>query len=541
MSLEVIRRLVTVLGFDVDQKGFDQAEAGIGQLKSALGTITKLFAGGAVAVGMTKLVEAASDVDETMNVLSASFGENTDSVVQWAKDLAGPIGRSQYMLREFAGATGAILAPMLGSREAAAEMSTTVSQLAVDLGSFFNSTDEEALKALQSGLMGSSEPLRRYGVVLLDATLKEFARARGIAKSVEQMTEAEKVQLRFQYIMEKTRDAQGDATNTADGYANATKALRGGLRDLAVQAGQQLLPIFEKSVAAMSRVVKRVGEVLGKSAALEMGFKALAAAATIAAVVLGFKLAAGIGAATVAAVKAAVAFKSAGTAAMLMQIKAALIGVAVVALIALLALLAEDLYQFFTGGDSMAGRLVDKFKELWHQLADAPINPDDHWLIKFLQAVTKGVDTLINHFDKLNSHAVFKGFEFITNPGKAIEEFGALSDQQAEAEAGMAALRRRRMEMERRNPGAAVSDAGNPFALYPEPSTVTVSPAAALSSSSASSSRVSAPINMTINAAPGMSAEAVGQAAGRSFRHEIEALLNEANQSLTPLAGAGAQ
>ena len=222
-----------------------------GSSAAAIGAqATAAFAIG--AVGIASVIGVASDLNEQMNVIETSFGDLTPAVLDWAEQTADAVGRSEFQMREFAGTTQSMLAPMLGSKEAAADMSLEIAQLAVDLGSFKNVADEDALASLKAGLIGSAEPMQKFGVVMTEAELATFALAEGITKSTKAMTGAEKVSLRFAFIMSKTKDAQGDAARTAEGFANQQKRVAGLIQDIAGQLGDALLPVATDVITALS-------------------------------------------------------------------------------------------------------------------------------------------------------------------------------------------------------------------------------------------------------------------------------------------------
>jgi hypothetical protein len=301
-----------------------KAEGAVEKLKSSLSKLSQVAALAGVGVGLQKIVKLASDANETSNVLEQVFGATgAKQVKDWAAVVGEEVGRSQFQLREFTGTLGAMLDPMVGNRAAAQEMSTTLAKLAVDLGSFFNATDEEALIALRAGIAGETEPLRRFGVVLLDATLQEFARSKGIHKSVAAMNVAEKTQLRYQFILANTGRAQGDAARTSSSYANAIKRLKAGLRDVGTEMGMAVLPIIERVVNWTSGAIKAFKEWAEGTQVLK---------ATM--VVLGIAAAA-VGAAMLAPFLLPAA--------------------AVLALI----LLVDELWNLFTGGKSVIGEYID--------------------------------------------------------------------------------------------------------------------------------------------------------------------------------------
>jgi hypothetical protein len=285
--MTVLRDLVARLGFDVDGTGFTRAETMIGRVRGALTGLAAVAGTVGVGAAVKQVLELASDAQETVNVLQQSFGPEGAAVVQqWAEKVGTEIGRSRYEIEGFTATMGAMLGPMLGSKEAAQDMSTTIAQLAVDLGSFFNTSDNEALVALRAGIAGESEPLRRFGVVLLDATLQEFALAQGIHKRVQSMNVAEKTQLRYQFIMANTATAQGDAARTSDSYANSVKALRGSLRDMGTEIGASILPKVEKVIRFARDGLAGFKEWAQTTTILETSMASVAAVALIAGAVM---------------------------------------------------------------------------------------------------------------------------------------------------------------------------------------------------------------------------------------------------------------
>jgi hypothetical protein len=272
--MTVLRELVARLGFQVDRGGFQEAERGVAKIRGALGatdqaaqlaerSVKKSGDQGGSALGalgrvaatlglnhlVTEMVHMASDANETANILEQVFGtEGMKQVQAWSETMADSMGRSKYALRDFAGRLGAVIDPMIQNKQRAQEMATTFTALAVDLGSFFNATDEDALLALRSGLTGEYEPLKRFGVVLNDNTLQMYANAHGIQKKVTAMSIAEKTEMRYGYIMQATANAQGDAARTSQGFANSSKALWASLKDLGTDMGASVLPKVEKLI-----------------------------------------------------------------------------------------------------------------------------------------------------------------------------------------------------------------------------------------------------------------------------------------------------
>jgi hypothetical protein len=261
-----------VLELRADGSGIDRdldaTERNVGGRMSRIGGgLAKV--GGALTAGITvpaalaagKMVSLASDAAETANKLKVTFGGATDNVVARLDKFAAATGASRYALREQAATVGALLKPMGLSAKAHEDMSVATVKLSKDLSSFHNVAEDDALEKLRAGLVGEAEPLRAMGVLLNEANVKERAYAMGIAKRGEELTEAQKVQARYAEILAQTKDAQGDATNTADSFANRLKAVQNQARDVGTELGAKLMPIAEKLVAWALKGVNAFGQL----------------------------------------------------------------------------------------------------------------------------------------------------------------------------------------------------------------------------------------------------------------------------------------
>lgn len=258
----IVRELLTLVGYKVDKQAEQKASKSFDWLKGKAQELGLVLGAGAVVLGFKRMVDAASAVDENLNVITTAFEAQSESVLEWAKNAGEASGRSQYHMRQYAAALGAVVGPTLKNSEATADLSTNMAQLAVDLGSFYDATDEEALMALKAGLIGSIEPLQRFGVAMNVSALEAFAESKGIRKKIKDMTEAEKVQLRYRFIIDRTTKAQGDAAKTSDSYANLVKRLDGKIHELQVTLGRAFIPAMSALVKGITDVVKTIGEFI---------------------------------------------------------------------------------------------------------------------------------------------------------------------------------------------------------------------------------------------------------------------------------------
>jgi hypothetical protein len=206
---------------------------------------------GAAATGMaikfTKdAIGAASAMEETISKIGVVFGDSAKEVEKFASTAATNIGQSSQQALD-AAATFAIFGKSAGlSGKALVDFSTDFVTLASDLASFNNTTPEEAINAIGAALRGEAEPLRRFGVLLDDATLKAAAMEMGIYSGSGALTAQQKVLAAQKVIMEQTSLAQGDFTRTSDGLANSQRSIEAAVKDAQVQLGQALLPVVQQ-------------------------------------------------------------------------------------------------------------------------------------------------------------------------------------------------------------------------------------------------------------------------------------------------------
>lgn len=340
--MPVLRDIVARLGIDLDKRGFAEADRRVkdtvkglektpAAANAALASVGKFF--GAAAIGMAgfKIVELASDANETLNLLDAAFGANSQAVQDWSADFAGAAGRSEFGMREMSGQLGAVLNPLMEkNQEVAAEMSTTFAGLAVDLGSFFNTADDQALNALRSGLTGEAEALKKFGVVMNDSTLSAFALSTGIKTNIKDMSIAEKTALRYEFILDQTQLAQGDAAKTSEGWANATKGLLTSLKDLGTRLGLTILPFAEKVVIVSRNAIRGFMEWQKGTQFLKAALIVLGA--------IGAKVALGLIIAWAPVIIPMLKF---------------------IAIVTIAALILDDFLTFMGRGDSVIGRFID--------------------------------------------------------------------------------------------------------------------------------------------------------------------------------------
>ena len=244
-----------------DDSGLNKAQkalAGLGKPAAKLGNILKasvvpglVAAAGSVLVftkGLNPAIQAASDLGENTSKIEVIFGDAGRAVTDFAKTAARDIGQSQNQVLAAAGTFGTFGKAAGLAGDQLATFTTDFITLSADLASFNNATPDEAINAIGAALRGEAEPLRRFGVLLNDATLKAAAMELGIYSGSGALTAQQKILAAQKVIYEQTGDAQGDFTRTSDGLANQQRILSAQLENVKIKIGEALLPAFTKLV-----------------------------------------------------------------------------------------------------------------------------------------------------------------------------------------------------------------------------------------------------------------------------------------------------
>jgi hypothetical protein len=209
-----------------------------------------------IAAAGVAAIKLASDFEESLNKVDVSFKKSSASVKEFSKTTLTQFGIAQGTALDMAAMFGDMGTSMGLTTGQAAKMSTSMVGLAGDLASFKNIQIEEATTALAAVFTGETESLKRLGIVMTEANLKQFALTQGITKNIKEMTQAEKTTLRYQYVINSTGNAQGDFARTQGGAANQMRIFTESLKEIGANLGQILLPAFTKMVTKVNGLLK---------------------------------------------------------------------------------------------------------------------------------------------------------------------------------------------------------------------------------------------------------------------------------------------
>lgn len=264
--------------------GINQIEGRLGKFgnaaKAAFAGVAAGFTLGAVKDQIGQAIDAASNLNESMSKVNVVFGSSSTDIVEWSKTSAKSMLLSQQATLEAAGTFGNLFQAFGLTRDKSAEMSKTLVQLAADLASFNNTSVDDAIEALRSGISGEAEPLKRYGVALTDVRLRAEAMAQGIYDGKGALDVAQKAQASYALILKDTALAQGDVKRTSAGFANTMRTISASIEDARAKFGEGLVAAIGDASAAiggpggLSDAIEGAGDKAGDFVVgLETGLK----------------------------------------------------------------------------------------------------------------------------------------------------------------------------------------------------------------------------------------------------------------------------
>ena len=230
-----------------------------GGIKKALSSLTKGFTATAIVYGLIKVgkqaIQTASDLQEVQNVVEVSFGSMSAEVDKFAENALKKFGLSKLSAKQFASTFMAMSNGMGIAAEAGKNMSLNLTALAADMASFYNVEQDVAFTALKSVFTGETESLKRFGIVMTEANLEAYALSQGITKSYSAMSQAEKVALRYSFVLNATKGAQGDFARTSNNWANQVRILKEQFKELAGIIGSGLLKVLQPLIILLNKVL----------------------------------------------------------------------------------------------------------------------------------------------------------------------------------------------------------------------------------------------------------------------------------------------
>lgn len=203
-------------------------------------------------------IDISSSLTEVENVVRTTFGNYEKLIQDFSKTSIQDFGMSELTAKQVASRFQAMGTAMGFSQGKMADMSLQLTKLTADMASFYDMEQSDVARNLQAVFTGETEPLRKYGLDLTQATLKEWAMKQGLDADISSMTQAEKTMFRYQYVMANTAAAQGDFARTSDTWANQIRILKQSFEQLAAIIGGALINAFKPFVRTLNAVMQKV-------------------------------------------------------------------------------------------------------------------------------------------------------------------------------------------------------------------------------------------------------------------------------------------
>ena len=214
-----------------------------------------------IVAAYTASVKGAADLVETVSKTEVVFGQVYDKIDKWSQNSIQTMGVARSTALDMASLYGDMATGMGFVQDAAADMAMQLSSLAADMASFKNISIETAQTALKSVFTGETESLKNLGVVMTQANLQAYALSQGIEKNIADMTQAEQVTLRYNYVMAQTVNAQGDFARTGDSLSNQSRKLVQTVKQLGETMGTLLIPKATSVVNSLQNAAQWLAEL----------------------------------------------------------------------------------------------------------------------------------------------------------------------------------------------------------------------------------------------------------------------------------------
>lgn len=263
---DVSGRAIDTASIQEAREELARASAALDQLEEHTNKSADAFSKLAKAIGLVMIarkaldtiktgIDYASDLAEVQNVVDVTFGSSTAAINSWSKECLTAYGMNEVSAKRYAGTIGAMLKSSGLAGDAIVDMSKDMVGLAGDMASFYNLDLETAFEKIRSGISGETEPLKQLGINMSVANLEAYALSQGITTAYNEMSQAEQVMLRYNYLMSTTADAQGDFARTQDSYANQTRLLSESWLEFTGVMAEQLLPVLTTIVSWLNNIV----------------------------------------------------------------------------------------------------------------------------------------------------------------------------------------------------------------------------------------------------------------------------------------------
>jgi len=253
-------------GDDVEQDFTKKTTKGASSIGDAFkrlrNTIASVFAVSTILAFWKKLLWLWSDVEEFESKFKTVFKGVEEQAFSTFTTMGDAVWRSRTELIKYAWTVGDTLKPLGFASDQALVLSENMIKLAIDVASFNNVSDDQAINAFTKALTGEREALKSLGIVISEADVKTKALELGLAKQGEELSKTTKAMATYQLLLDNTADAQGDAIKTADSFANQLKKVQGIIADTFAKAGRTIAQESAGTLKKVGAFIKAYGEAI---------------------------------------------------------------------------------------------------------------------------------------------------------------------------------------------------------------------------------------------------------------------------------------
>jgi len=240
-------------------KGFSRDSVQLSHVMKGVLRSTLALAGvGGMGYLAASFVRTASMAEETGAKFDMVFKDLSGSTRKWAVEFGDDVGRATHHVEGWLAGLQDTFVPLGIARDESAELSKSLVKLAVDVASFNNKADADVIRDFTSALVGNHETVRKYGIIISESAIKQEALASGLNKTYSQLTDLEKVQMRYSLIQQGTTDAQGDAIRTASSFANQVKRLKANWEEFSASAGKPAIIVLADLLDSLNKIIDRL-------------------------------------------------------------------------------------------------------------------------------------------------------------------------------------------------------------------------------------------------------------------------------------------
>jgi hypothetical protein len=206
-------------------------------------------------------VQNAARLEQAYSKVSATFGEAGAEIVKFSQTSARSLGISQRAALESAGTMGNLMRAVGFASDASAEMSLNLVKLAADVAAYNNVPIDRVFTAFSAALVGEAEPARRLGAFVSMAEVNEKILASGIVKTVSEITDAMKVQARYQILLEDMAHQMGQVGREFGNFSQQVAFANGMVEDISAAFGGMVLLVISPMLEGLNHIASAISTI----------------------------------------------------------------------------------------------------------------------------------------------------------------------------------------------------------------------------------------------------------------------------------------